>query len=181
MHMSNDLWFLQQQYHQMVQSSNCAKICVLQDFNAISPFLIHKLNKITEYELWHQRLMHPGQSCMSNVEQCATGIPVLSRDPMHNCKICNEMNITKTTSKEKPLTSVTKFGIHQYKLFDNSFVHMVKKKELESSGLIKVVNWQGPHSLDRHCRKRNILLKLPVPIIRTKMALPSGLIACLPT
>ena len=60
MHMSNDLWFLQQQYQQMVQSANRTKICVLRDYDAISPFLVHKLNKLTEYELWHQRLMHPG-------------------------------------------------------------------------------------------------------------------------
>ena len=94
----------------MVQSANRTKICVLRDYDEISPFLIHKLNKMTEYELWHQRLMHPGQTCMSNVDKCVTGIPTLTRHPMHNCMICNEMNITKTTSKDKPLTNVNKLG-----------------------------------------------------------------------
>ena len=131
MHMSNDLSFLQQQYHQMVQSANRTKICVLQDFDAISPFFIHKLNKITEYELWHQQLMHPGHSCMSTVEKCATGILVLSRHPMYNCKTCNEMNITKTTSKEKPLTPVRKFG-DQFQM-DFSFMSAKENNKLIKS------------------------------------------------
>ena len=99
MHMKNDLWFLNQSYNQMVQAAHKTKICILQDDPAISPFLIHKLDKVTEYELWHQRLMHPGHTTMEYVDKCATGVPRLHRHPMQSCRICHEMNITKTTSK----------------------------------------------------------------------------------
>ena len=68
--MDNDLWYLRQQYHRMVQAANRTRLCILKDFDAISPFLIHKLNKSTEYKLWHQRLMHPGETCMSNIDKC---------------------------------------------------------------------------------------------------------------
>ena len=112
MHMNNDLWYLRQQYHKMVQAANRTKICVLRDFDAISPFLVHKLNKPMEYELWHQRLMHPGATCMSNIDKCTAGVPPLSRHPMHNCKICHEMNISKNSSKAPSKTKITKFGEH---------------------------------------------------------------------
>ena len=110
MHMDNDLWYLRQQYHRMVKAANRTKICVIKDFDAISPFLIHKLNKSTEYELWHQRLMHPGATCMSHIDKCTAGVPPLSRHPMHNCRICHEMNVTKNSSKIHPSIGSTKFG-----------------------------------------------------------------------
>ena len=110
MHMNNDLGYLHQQYHKMVQAANRTRICVLRDFDDISPFLVHKLSKPIEYELWHQRLMHPGSTCMSNIDKCTAGVPVLHRHPMHNCKICHEMNIAKNTSKLAPKLTVHKFG-----------------------------------------------------------------------
>ena len=110
MHMDNDLWYLRQQYHRMVQAAHRTRICVLKDYDAISPFLVHKLNKSTEYELWHQRLMHPGATCMTHMEKCTAGVPPLSRHPMHNCRICQEMNITKSSSKIHPKIISTKFG-----------------------------------------------------------------------
>ena len=94
----------------MVQAANRTRICVLKDFDAISPFLIHKLNQSTEYELWHQRLMHPGETCMSHMDKCTAGVPHLSRHPMHNCRICDEMNVTKKSSRANPPTKITKFG-----------------------------------------------------------------------
>ena len=65
-HMKNDLWFLNQSYDHMLRAANPTKICTLQDDPAISPFLLHKLDKVTEYEIWHQRLMHPGYNYGAN-------------------------------------------------------------------------------------------------------------------
>ena len=131
MHMSNDLWFLNQQYHTMVQAANRTRICVLQDYDEISPFLVHKLNKTTEYELWHRRLMHPGHSCISNIDKCTTGIPHLHHHPLHNCHICHEMNITKTTSKRKPLVLVHTVG-EQFQM-DFGFISAKENNKLITS------------------------------------------------
>ena len=110
MHMKNDLWFLNQQYYPMIQATHKAHMCLVQDDPAISPFLIHKLNHTTQYELWHQRLMHPGHTAMDYVDKCAVGVPRLQRHPFHNCHICHEMNITKTSSKVKPAVVINRFA-----------------------------------------------------------------------
>ena len=110
MHMQHDLWFLNQPYNSMIEAANHTKVCVLHDNLAISPFLIHKLDHATEYELWHQRLMRPGRTSMEYVDKCAIGVPSLHRHPLHNCRICQEMNITKTTSKTSSHEHVTKFS-----------------------------------------------------------------------
>ena len=110
LHMQNDLWFLNQSYNGMIKAAHKSHMCVLQDDPAISPFLIHKLDKLTEYELWHQRLMHPGHNTMDTIDKCSAGVPNLHRHPMHKCRICHEMNITKTSSKHTPIKQVSRFA-----------------------------------------------------------------------
>ena len=128
MHMRNDLWYLNQSYKNMIHAANKLQMCILQDDTAISPFLIHKLDKSTEYELWHQRLLHPGHTAMDQIDKCTTGIPHLHRHPMHKCSICHEMNITKTSSKSKPKTPTTKFA-EQFQM-DFGFMSAREGKEL---------------------------------------------------
>ena len=110
MHMNNDLWFINQSYNHMIKAANKSQVCTIHDDPAISPFLIHKLDKLTEYELWHQRLMHPGHTTMEYIDKCTVGIPHLHRHPMRNCKICHEMNITKTSSKQPSKILVSRFA-----------------------------------------------------------------------
>ena len=131
MHMRNDLWYLNQSYHKMVQAANKFKMCILQDDPAISPFFVHKLDKATEYELWHQRLLHPGHTAMDYIDKCTTGIPHLHRHPLHKCSICHEMNITKTSSKQKPTTPTSAFA-EQFQM-DFGFMSAREGKELIKS------------------------------------------------
>ena len=131
MHMRNDLWYLNQSYSKMVQAAQKFKMCILQDDPAISPFLVHKLDKSTEYELWHQRLLHPGHTTMDYIDKCTTGIPHLHRHPLHKCSICHEMNITKTSSKRKPTTPTTAFA-EQFQM-DFGFMSVRVGKELIKS------------------------------------------------
>ena len=131
MHMQNDLWFLNQSYHEMIKAANTFKVCVLQDDPAISPFLIHKLDKTVEYELWHQRLMHPGHNVMGSVDKCTAGIPRLHRHPMHKCRICHEMNITKTSSKQASTKPISRFA-EQFQM-DFGFMSAKDGKELIKS------------------------------------------------
>ena len=131
MHMQNDLWFLNQSYHQMIQAATKCQMCIIHDDPIISPFFIHKLDQSTEYEIWHQRLLHPGHSVMDSIDKCTSGIPKLHRHPLHKCRVCHEMNITKTTSKQKPTTEVTRFA-EQFQM-DFGFMSAKMDKKLIKS------------------------------------------------
>ena len=71
---------------------------------------IKKMHKVTEYELWHQRLMHPGQVCMKYIDKCTKGVPSLTRNSLHQCKICDQMNIKKHTNKASEDSPIFRFG-----------------------------------------------------------------------
>ena len=66
--LSNDLWFIHQPYANIVNAANRTNICLLREFNDPQYIQIHTLNKTTEYELWHQRLMHAGNTCFENLQ-----------------------------------------------------------------------------------------------------------------
>ena len=55
---------------------------------------INSLTKKAEYELWHQCLIHPGQTCMDNIHHCVDGVPHLKRHNFHTCPISQEAKIT---------------------------------------------------------------------------------------
>ena len=131
MHMQNDLWFLNQSYQQMIQAAQKCKMCILHDDPIISPFFIHKLDRSTKYEIWHQRLMHPGHSVMDSIDKCTSGIPKLHRHPLHKCRLCHEMNITKTTSKDKPTFEIKRFA-EQFQM-DFGFMSAKVDKQLIKS------------------------------------------------
>ena len=75
--MSNDLWYVPQTYSNLVATAHKTKLCMLRPFQDDGTIRINKLSKITEYELWHQRLMHPGHKCMNTITSCAIGVPKL--------------------------------------------------------------------------------------------------------
>ena len=108
--MHNSLWYAQQPYIKMRQQATLQdKICYLSS-DTDDCTMIHTLNKATEYELWHQRLMHVGKNCLENIDKCAHGVPSLRRHPFHQCQICDEMNITKTHSHELSHDNIERFG-----------------------------------------------------------------------
>ena len=109
--LSNDLWYVPQTYSKLVTTAHKTDVCLIRPYSDPGTIHIHKLSKITEYELWHQRLMHPGHQCMSTISSCAICVPKLHRHSLHNCRICKEMNIKKTSNKHvTPSSNVQRFG-----------------------------------------------------------------------
>ena len=78
MRMQNDLWFIDQTYLPLVANANRTTMCLLHEYEDPNIVHVHVLNKITEYELWHQRLMHPGHKCLDHIHSCTNGIPKLT-------------------------------------------------------------------------------------------------------
>ena len=110
MKLLNDLWYINQDYSTLITAANRTHICLLHDYIDPGYVQIHKLTKATEYELWHQRLMHSGHTCLDSIHLCTNGTPKLSRHPMHKCHICAEMNPTKKLNKQMHEAPITRFG-----------------------------------------------------------------------
>ena len=109
--LQNDLWYIDQAYFSLVTKANKTKVCILRRGDDEDQFIcVHKMNKSTEYELWHQRLMHPGKHCMDTIDKCTTGVPKLTRNNLHSCRVCNEMNIHKHYNKTTQQNNVLRFG-----------------------------------------------------------------------
>ena len=110
MTLSNDLWYIHQEYFPLVSKANRTHVCVIKDSGEDGYVTVHKMHKVTEYELWHQRLMHPGQVCMKYIDKCTKGVPSLVRNSFHQCKICDEMNIKKNSNKKSDESHSFRFG-----------------------------------------------------------------------
>ena len=102
----NDLWYIQQPYLSTLQKSRRHKY-VVQD-NPIPT--INKLQKAMEHELWHQRLLHPGEVTMKYIHHCVEGVPKMHKHPMQKCRVCDEMKITKASKRGGTSKDTTKPG-----------------------------------------------------------------------
>ena len=76
MYQKNNCWYIDQSY--------LATVRCVRGYNLIQPtdyhrdnILINSLNKATEYEVWHQRLLHPAHTCMDTIHQYVDDIPKL--------------------------------------------------------------------------------------------------------
>ena len=91
MYQMNNCWYLDQSYlntvHRVRGYSNN------YHFDYDSDTTANSLTRAAEYELWHQRLLHPGQTCMDNLHHCVDGIPNLKRHNFHACPICQESKV----------------------------------------------------------------------------------------
>ena len=86
-------------------------MCLLRHGDEDEQYIcVYKLNKHTEYELWHQQLMHPGKLCMDMIDKCTKGVPKFCQSNLHSCKICNKMNIHKHYHKRSTDLNVLCFG-----------------------------------------------------------------------
>ena len=58
---------------------------------------VKTLTPEAEYEMWHQRLAHPGKKVMQYVSQCVDGIPELhkKRHQLYHCLCCDKAKIRK--------------------------------------------------------------------------------------
>ena len=75
----NNLWF-----HYLEQPNN-AKVQRMEDKQQA---IIKSLSAGAQYELWHNRLGHPGEKVMSIIHNHAKGVPKLSKPSFHKCAAC---------------------------------------------------------------------------------------------
>ena len=103
MKLVNNLWYIHQHYASLVTAANLTQVCLLHEYTEPEYIQVKRLTRTTEYELWHQRLMHSGHNCLDSIHLCTKGTPKLTRHPMHKCHICAEMNPTKKINKQIPM------------------------------------------------------------------------------
>ena len=86
---TNNLWYHQTEgTAESVKSTHCDEPAI--------PNTINKLSKAASFELWHQRLCHPGTNIMTSIHNHALGIPKLSRNSFWKCSSCMESKCQKT-------------------------------------------------------------------------------------
>ena len=82
----NNLW-----YHQT--NNECSTINTQP---SSEPIQINKLSKAASYELWHQRLCHPGKNIMESIHNHALGVPKLKGNSFWKCPSCMSAKCQKT-------------------------------------------------------------------------------------
>lgn len=95
----NDLWYHEQHTVGEMNSS----IIDADDTSSPTP-TIHKLGNAASYELWHQRLCHPGTDCMSNIHHHSTGVPQLKGNAFYRCPSCmsGKLSTKRPIGKKNP-------------------------------------------------------------------------------
>ena len=86
---NNDLW-----YHDMFQTNQ-------NDLAEIETVCVKSLSDAASYELWHQRLAHPGETIMSTVHKHVRGVPKLRGNSFWKCPSCMSSKIHKRSFKDK--------------------------------------------------------------------------------
>ena len=118
MAMANKLWYIQQPLLKTIRRATSPN----RSHNIyIDNAIVQLVNSQSEYELWHQRLLHPGETVLTNMHKCTDGIPTLKRPAFHICDTCHETKGIKTKNRHPTEPTVTKFG--QLFHMDYGFVH----------------------------------------------------------
>ena len=104
----NNCWYLDQSYLATVDRAKGRRKHFIPT-NNYEP-VVNSISKQAEYELWHQRLIHPGKTCMDAIHNCVDGIPSLKRHDFHKCPICQEAKITRKYNHQVDPTKATKVG-----------------------------------------------------------------------
>ena len=117
MGLQNNLWFIQQPLIPTIKRAQ-NQINVSQIIEEVK---IHHLSTQATYELWHQRLLHPGQMVMNHMQECTDGIPSLNKPAFHTCDTCQETKGTKI--KNKHTTNISPTSVGEQFHMDIGFVH----------------------------------------------------------
>lgn len=81
---------------------------------------IHSMSQAASYELWHQRLCHPGTNVMQNVHKHTKGIPRLKGNSFWKCPSCmngkcdKSYHITSKPSKKPTNVPLHKVSVSQH-------------------------------------------------------------------
>ena len=125
MGMKNKLWYIQQP---LIPTIRRAHPDDRKYRTIIHNAIAQHINQHAEYELWHQRLLHPGQKVMTHLSSCTDGVPNIKKPPFHVCDTCLETKGTKTKTHKSTDMAATKFG-QQFHM-DFGFVHGRKNNRL---------------------------------------------------
>ena len=109
MYQRNNCWYIDQSYLATVRRVKGHNFIQPPEYHTDNT-LINSLNKAAEYEVWHQRLLHPGHSCMDSIHHCVDGIPKLKRHNFHSCPICQESKIAHEYNHNPPTITPSKVG-----------------------------------------------------------------------
>ena len=93
--MHNGLWY---SFHRQFTSEYQPPIMnTLPTITNISHPSIRTITAEATYELWHQRLCHPGKKIMESISHCVQGVPQLStkRHEFYHCPCCDKAKIKK--------------------------------------------------------------------------------------
>ena len=95
----NDLW-----YHKHSHTSNVPTVCTVTGQQQPT---VNRLSDAAKWELWHQRLAHPGTRVMEEEHKHADGVPQLRGNAFYRCPSCmaNKLCTKKCSNKHTNLGS----------------------------------------------------------------------------
>ena len=107
--MENRLWF----HYQRLPSSE-----EIDELQKATAFVCRRLHKQAEFEIWHNRLGHPGSTVIYTIHKHAEGVPKLMRNRFYKCSTCLlikfrrkargiRKNVRKNVTEKKGLHSET--------------------------------------------------------------------------
>ena len=112
MYQLNNCWYLDQSYLDTVHRAKgkTMNYTVSDEDDTSSHTVVNTLSRQAEYEVWHQRLLHPGQTCMDHIHHCVDGIPSLKRHAFHTCPVCDHAKVTHNYNHNVEPLKATKVG-----------------------------------------------------------------------
>ena len=119
LNMTNGLWYSQQCRHWKPLENDKG--------------YVKTLTANASYELWHQRLGHPGTKIMQYMHQCTQGLPDMSKHKpqFYHCQSCDHAKITKKDRRTQTQTKI--FSRGQRFHMDFGFVRAHDKDTLQNN------------------------------------------------
>jgi dUTP pyrophosphatase len=155
----NNLWY---HYLDQVTASE------YKDLGDKTKAVVRTLSNGASYELWHNRLGHPGETIMSRMHENVLGVPKLKRNKFYSCAACMSAKFKKThigpsksTIPAKQPTDTTPCEAGQHLHADFGYVRGSDWSKRDSDGRL-VTSVDGYRSycliIDRHTRYIWIIL-----------------------
>ena len=157
---SNKLWYITQDKSDMMRKAGSKTEMYYE--RKYDRAYANAISVSAQYELWHQRCLHPGKTVMEYLPLCVEGVPAkLStlKNHFQKCGSCMPAKVTKPSGNptERPKTKVSGERFH----FDFGFI---RSEENQAAGLKdKIIrSWDGYNSyliaVDKHTRYTWIFL-----------------------
>ena len=112
----NNLWYVKQP---LMSTIKRAKPNWLNTIDINNKTTVCSMGSTPMYELWHQRLIHPGDKVMQHIHECVDGVPKVKRPDFHICDTCHE---SKGKHHKRHVTEPTPHRICEKFHMDYGFV-----------------------------------------------------------